>query len=86
VAFDKRLRRICSRSRGSLCTGQTSEAVTGVFLETAHPAKFKAVVDEALARSIPLPPALENFLRREKKTIQMTSDDGDFEHFLLNTF
>jgi threonine synthase len=66
--------------------GQTSEAVTGVFLETAHPAKFKAVVDEALARSIPLPPALENFLRREKKTIQMTSDYGDFEHFLLNTF
>ena len=61
----------------------SGESLTGVFLETAHPAKFKEVVEETLGGSIPLPPALEKFLQHEKKTIKMAADFGRVKEFLL---
>lgn len=64
----------------------TKEDVTGVFLETAHPAKFKEVVEKVLDRSIEVPPALQIFLKRQKKTIKMTSDFFAFRDFLLKEF
>lgn len=64
----------------------TKEDVTGVFLETAHPAKFKEVVEKVLDRSIEVPPALQIFLKRQKKTIKMTSDFFAFRDFLLEEF
>lgn len=38
---------------------------TGVFLCTAHPAKFAEVIEETLGRPVPLPPALEAVRDRE---------------------
>lgn len=57
--------------------------VTGVFLETAHPAKFKEVVEETLQGSIPVPAELQKFLQHEKKTIKMPADFSAFKEFLL---
>ncbi len=37
---------------------QLQEREYGLFLGTAHPAKFKAVVEDILGKSIPLPKAL----------------------------
>jgi threonine synthase len=65
---------------------KTREDVTGVFLETAHPAKFKEVVDETLGQSVPVPSALDKFLRGEKQASPMARDYSDFEHYLLNQF
>ncbi len=37
---------------------------TGIFLATAHPAKFKEVLEPVLGREIPLPPALAELVDR----------------------
>lgn len=37
---------------------------TGIFLSTAHPAKFKEVLEPVLEREIPLPPALAELAER----------------------
>ncbi|MFZ6009097.1 MAG: threonine synthase [Bacteroidota bacterium] len=50
----------------------------GIFLETAHPGKFKDVVDHALQCTLDLPPALQTFLKANKKT---RSIPGDYEGF-----
>ena len=62
-----------------------SEA-TGIFLETAHPSKFKEVVDEALGRTIDVHPTLMEFMKRNKQTIQTTTDFAQFKRFLMTTF
>ncbi|MBA4058343.1 MAG: threonine synthase, partial [Marivirga sp.] len=66
--------------------GEYKEEVTGVFLETAHPAKFKEVVEEALSQTIDIPPALEKFLSRQKKVIQSSTEFKSFKDFLINRF
>lgn len=38
-----------------------------IFLETAHPAKFKSEVEETLKTSIDLPPQLQQVMNREKQ-------------------
>ncbi|MDH4091491.1 MAG: threonine synthase [Cyclobacteriaceae bacterium] len=62
---------------------ERNEQVTGVFLETAHPAKFKDVVEETLHSAIEIPSALEKFLLLEKKTIKTTAEFSVFKDFLL---
>ena len=52
--------------------------VNGIFLETAHPAKFKDVVEKAIGESIPLPAALEKFVQGEKKSIRIPNDFDEF--------
>jgi len=37
---------------------------TGLFLATAHPAKFKEALEPVLGREIPLPPALREVADR----------------------
>ena len=56
---------------------------TGVFLETAHPAKFQDVVSAALGESISLPESLEKFMTGKKSTILMSKEFDDFKSYLL---
>jgi threonine synthase len=56
----------------------------GVFLETAHPGKFIDVVEETLQRKIDLPPALQAFMKGEKKSIPMNKDFDNFRKYLLS--
>jgi threonine synthase len=60
--------------------------VTGVFLETAHPAKFKEVVEDTLGKQIEIPPTLQKFLNRSKHTRGMSAEFSDFKRFLLKEF
>lgn len=55
---------------------------TGVFLETAHPAKFLNVVEDAIGQSISIPASLQKFLAGEKKSIPISSDFQELK-FLL---
>lgn len=48
--------------------------VVGVFLETAHPAKFKEVVEETLSTTVAIPQQLQAFVHKEEKIIPMKND------------
>ena len=56
---------------------------TGVFLETAHPAKFKGTVDQILGVDIEIPAKLRAFMAGQKQSIELSKDFEGFKHFLL---
>jgi threonine synthase len=59
--------------------------LTGVFVATAHPAKFREVVEPAIGRSVPLPPALADALSRPRTSITMNVDYPTLRAFLRRT-
>jgi threonine synthase len=65
---------------------ESEEDATGIFLETAHPSKFKDVVEEKLGRHIDIHPTLKEFMKRQKETIKASADFSAFKDFLLNRF
>ncbi len=56
---------------------------TGVFLETAHPAKFKDTVDRILSADIAIPAKLQAFMQGKKQSVPMTNDFTAFKSFLM---
>jgi threonine synthase len=56
----------------------------GVFLETAHPAKFKEVVEGAIGRPIEIPARLDLFLKKEKQSKRMNGSFGELKEFLFS--
>lgn len=56
---------------------------TGVFLETAHPAKFKEKVDCILEQSIDIPAKLQYFMQGTKQSVSMSTQYNDFAAFLM---
>lgn len=57
---------------------------TGIFLETAHPAKFKDTVDRILQSDIEIPAKLQAFMQGTKQSVPMSKDFSDFKSFLLS--
>jgi threonine synthase len=43
----------------------------GIFLATAHPAKFSEIVEPALGRSIDTPPALAEIVSRPRHVLKI---------------
>lgn len=60
------------------------EGEVGFFLETAHPAKFKQVVDDICGTDIEIPARLQAFMKGTKQSIPMSKDFAEFKEFLLN--
>lgn len=56
---------------------------TGIFLETAHPAKFKETVDATLSIDIDIPETLKAFMKGQKQSIELSNQYEDFKAFLL---
>lgn len=56
---------------------------TGFFLETAHPAKFKQVVDDICGTDIEIPARLQAFMQGTKQSIPMPNDFQQFKSFLM---
>ena len=56
---------------------------TGIFLETAHPAKFKETVEKSITTSIQLPERLLNLMSKKKKSILMKKDFKELKEYLL---
>jgi threonine synthase len=54
----------------------------GVFVATAHPAKFREVVEPAIGRPVPLPPVLAEALERPRHAISMDVDYPRLAEFL----
>ncbi|MDR0394063.1 MAG: threonine synthase [Tannerella sp.] len=57
---------------------------TGLFLETAHPAKFKETVDTILNTDIEIPDKLRAFMKSEKKSIPLGKEFAGFKDFLMS--
>lgn len=56
---------------------------TGIFLETAHPAKFKDTVEKIIGENISIPAKLQAFMSGEKQSLPMSREFADFKKYLL---
>ena len=56
---------------------------TGIFCETAHPAKFKEKVDDILNIDTPIPDRLAAFMKGQKQAVPLHKDFNSFKAFLL---
>jgi threonine synthase len=64
----------------------THPEAVGVFLETAHPAKFPEEVEAAIGRKIRLPPTLNALRHKEKSATLLPATYEALRGFLLDKF
>ncbi len=62
---------------------QLRNGETGIFCETAHPAKFKEKVDQILSTDIDIPERLAEFMKGKKQAVELSKHFNDFKAFLL---
>ncbi|HPH63994.1 MAG TPA: threonine synthase, partial [Paludibacteraceae bacterium] len=55
----------------------------GVFLETAHPAKFKDTVENIIGESVVVPQKLQEFMKGTKQSVQLPKDFDSFKAYLM---
>ncbi|MDR2886033.1 MAG: threonine synthase [Rikenellaceae bacterium] len=56
----------------------------GVFLETAHPAKFLDTVQPIIGKPVEIPARLEEFMHGTRHTLPMSSGFDEFKQYLLS--
>ena len=56
---------------------------TGVFLETAHPAKFLETVESIIGEKVEIPQKLQEFMKGKKQSVELPKDFDAFKSFLL---
>jgi len=56
----------------------------GVFLETAHPAKFLETVENIIGEKVEIPFKLQEFMKGEKKSLSLSKDFDTFKSYLMN--
>ncbi len=56
----------------------------GVFLETAHPAKFLETVENIVKESVEIPNKLQVFLKGEKQSLSISENYDSFKEYLMN--
>lgn len=56
---------------------------TGVFLETAHPAKFLQTVEEIIGEKVAIPEKLQAFMKGTKQSVPMAKDFAAFKAYLM---
>jgi threonine synthase len=56
---------------------------TGVFLETAHPAKFKDTVSAIIGAEVEIPEKLQAFMKGQKLSVPMSKDFEIFKKYLM---
>jgi threonine synthase len=64
---------------------QKENAYGGPFvtLATAHPVKFRDVIEAEIENEIEVPKRLAKWISEEKKSVEMSSDYQSFRQFLL---
>lgn len=55
----------------------------GIFLETAHPAKFLETVQPLVNSEVRIPNRLQQALERKKKSVSLSNEFDEFREFLL---
>lgn len=61
-----------------------NQQFNGVILETAHPAKFKDVIEEELKIEVEIPERLAVCLKKEKRTVELSSNYEEFKNYMLS--
>ena len=57
----------------------------GIFLETAHPAKFTETVEQIVGKgNVPMPDRLQEFMKGEKRSVPMGTEFAEFKKYLLS--
>ncbi len=62
---------------------QLSDVEQGIFLATAHPAKFPDVVEEQINQKVEMPETMKQFMDKQKQKTEISSSFDDFKNFLL---
>jgi threonine synthase len=57
---------------------------TGIFLETAHPAKFLETVEKIIGEKIEIPEKLKEFMKGKKQSLPMSKNFEDFKAYLMH--
>lgn len=57
----------------------------GIFLETAHPAKFKETVENSIKKEIEIPETLQKFISRQKQSVKLPATFSALKRHLLST-
>ena len=60
-----------------------TETENGIFLETAHPAKFKETVENIIGQPVEIPEKLQAFMKGTKQSTAMSSDFETFKTYLM---
>lgn len=55
----------------------------GIFLETAHPAKFLETVGKSISEKIAIPEKLQAFMKGTKQSIELSKEFSQFKDFLM---
>ena len=63
---------------------KTSPESSGIFLETAHPAKFKDVIDPILGTDLELPSALLEAYSKESRSLKISPEYSELKRILLS--
>ena len=63
---------------------QLKAGETGVFCETAHPAKFKDTVDSIIGAEVEIPERLAAFMKGEKQSVEMGKSFVEFKEYLIS--
>lgn len=56
----------------------------GIIVETAHPAKFKDIVESAIGRQIEIPERLAHCLKKEKRAMELPADYNSLKEYLIS--
>lgn len=62
---------------------QLQPVETGVFLETAHPAKFLQTVESIIGVEVQIPEKLQAFMKGQKESVPMEKDFASFKSYLM---
>ncbi len=58
----------------------------GIVLETAHPAKFKDIVEEAVGVPVEIPERLAYCMQKQKHSTIISKDFDEFKEYLISSF
>jgi threonine synthase len=61
----------------------TKSNATGVFLATAHPAKFVDIVEETIGAKVEIPQKLQDAMNKQKQSLIMSNKFQDLKNYLL---
>jgi len=57
---------------------------TGIFMETAHPAKFLETVEKIIGSKVEIPEKLQEFMKGTKQSLELSKDFETFKKYLLS--
>ncbi len=65
---------------------EESDGTPIITLSTAHPAKFKNIIEPAVERKIDVPKRLQAFMNKGKKSVEMSNDYAVFKSWICQSY